>query len=165
RFEINLRSAAVLGMVGAGGIGLPLIQRLQFRRWAEVSMFIIVIVVFIIVVDAISSNIRRRLVWAPTPAMLALGRSGAPARGMIGVMSDYPEATRDSLLDAAAEVLLATVASDRTGVVAYYREILAAGRYLYDAQRKYAHNGLVSAVFQRTEAPDYTASEEPLTRE
>lgn len=62
RFEINLRSAAVLGMVGAGGIGLPLIQRLQFRRWAEVSMFIIVIVVFIIVVDAISSNIRRRLV-------------------------------------------------------------------------------------------------------
>lgn len=84
---------------------------------------------------------------------------------MIGVMSDYPEATRDSLLDAAAEVLLATVASDRTGIVAYYREILAAGRYLYNAQRKYAHNGLVSALFQRTEAPDHTASEEPLTRE
>ncbi len=62
RFEINLRSAAVLGMVGAGGIGLPLIQRLQFRRWAEVSMFLIVIVVFIVVVDALSSRIRRRLV-------------------------------------------------------------------------------------------------------
>lgn len=62
RLEINLRSAAVLGMVGAGGIGLPLIQRLQFRRWAEVSMIIIVIVGFIIVVDAVSSRIRRRLV-------------------------------------------------------------------------------------------------------
>jgi len=49
-------------MVGAGGIGLPLIQRLQFRRWDEVSMFLLVIVGFIIVVDAISSRIRSRLV-------------------------------------------------------------------------------------------------------
>lgn len=62
RFEITLRAAAVLGMVGAGGIGLPLIQRLQFRRWAEVSTLLLVIVAFIIVVDAISSRIRRRLV-------------------------------------------------------------------------------------------------------
>jgi len=62
RFEINLRSAAVLGLVGAGGIGLPLIQRLQFRRWDEVSMFLIVIVTFIIVVDTLSSSVRRRLV-------------------------------------------------------------------------------------------------------
>lgn len=62
RFEITLRAAAVLGMVGAGGIGLPLIQRLQFRRWAEVSMLLLVIVAFIIVVDAVSSRIRRRLV-------------------------------------------------------------------------------------------------------
>lgn len=62
RFEISLRAAAVLGMVGAGGIGLPLIQRLQFRRWAEVSMLLLVIVAFIITVDAISSRIRRRLV-------------------------------------------------------------------------------------------------------
>ncbi|MFA5595366.1 MAG: phosphonate ABC transporter, permease protein PhnE [Trueperaceae bacterium] len=62
RLEINLRAATILGMVGAGGIGLPLIQRLQFRRWDEVSMFLLVIVGFIIVVDAISSRIRGRLV-------------------------------------------------------------------------------------------------------
>jgi len=62
RFEINLRAATVLGMVGAGGIGLPLIQRLQFRRWDEVSMLLIVIVGFIIVVDAVSSRVRNRLV-------------------------------------------------------------------------------------------------------
>jgi len=62
RFEINLRAAAVLGLVGAGGIGLPLIQRLQFRRWDEVSMFLVVIVTFIIVVDTLSSSVRRRLV-------------------------------------------------------------------------------------------------------
>jgi phosphonate transport system permease protein len=62
RFEINLRAATILGLVGAGGIGLPMIQRIQFRRWDEVSMLLIVIVGVIIVVDAISSRIRRRLV-------------------------------------------------------------------------------------------------------
>jgi phosphonate transport system permease protein len=62
RFEINLRAAAVLGLVGAGGIGLPLIQRLQFRRWDEVSMFLIVIVSFVVIVDLVSSRLRRRLV-------------------------------------------------------------------------------------------------------
>lgn len=62
RFEINLRAATVLGLVGAGGIGLPLIQRLQFRRWEEVSMLLLVIIAFVIVVDAISGRIRRRLV-------------------------------------------------------------------------------------------------------
>ncbi len=62
RFEINLRAATVLGIVGAGGIGLPLIQRLRFRKWDEVSMLLIVIIVAVIVVDAISGRIRRRLV-------------------------------------------------------------------------------------------------------
>lgn len=80
-------------------------------------------------------------------------------------MSDYPEATRERLLDAAAEVLLATVAADRTGLVSYFREILAAGRYLYDAQRKYAHNALVMALFQRTETGANAAPDEPLTHE
>jgi phosphonate transport system permease protein len=62
RFEINLRAAAVLGLVGAGGIGLPLLQRLQFRRWDEVSMLLLVIIAFVVTVDLISSRIRRRLV-------------------------------------------------------------------------------------------------------
>ena len=62
RFEINLRSAAVLGLVGAGGIGGPLIQRLQFRRWDEISMLLLVIIAFVVVVDAISSRLRRNLV-------------------------------------------------------------------------------------------------------
>lgn len=85
---------------------------------------------------------------------------------MIARMSDYPPATRARLLDAAAEVLLATVAADRTGVIAYYREVLAAGRYLYDAQRKYAHNALITALFEHTSSNEERASDdEPLTRE
>ena len=62
RFEINLRAATILGLVGAGGIGGPLLQRLSFRRWDEISMILIVIIGFIIVVDAISSRVRRGLV-------------------------------------------------------------------------------------------------------
>lgn len=62
RFEINLRNAAILGMVGAGGIGIPLIQRINFRRWDEVATLLFMMIIYIIVVDALSSRIRRRLV-------------------------------------------------------------------------------------------------------
>lgn len=62
RFEINLRAASILGLVGAGGIGGLLIQRIQFRRWEEISMILLVIIAFVAVVDVISSAIRRRLV-------------------------------------------------------------------------------------------------------
>ena len=62
RFEINLRAAAILGIVGAGGIGGLLIQRITFRRWEEISMILIIIIAFVVVVDVISSYLRRRLV-------------------------------------------------------------------------------------------------------
>lgn len=62
RFEINLRAAAVLGLVGAGGIGTMLTQRITFRRWDQVSTILLVIVAFVIVVDLISSYVRKRLV-------------------------------------------------------------------------------------------------------
>lgn len=62
RFEINLRAASILGLVGAGGIGGLLIQRISFRRWEEISMILIVIVAFVVVVDVISSFLRKRLV-------------------------------------------------------------------------------------------------------
>ncbi len=62
RFEINLRAASILGLVGAGGIGGMLIQRIQFRRWEEISMILIVIIGFVVVVDVLSSYLRKRLV-------------------------------------------------------------------------------------------------------
>ena len=70
---------------------------------------------------------------------------------------EHAEADRTRLLDAAAEVLLAAVASDRTGPLAYFREILAAGRYLYDAQRRYADNRLVQELFAREESREVGA--------
>lgn len=62
RFEINLRAASILGLVGAGGIGGLLIQRLQFRRWEEISTILLIIIAFVVVVDVVSSYVRRRLV-------------------------------------------------------------------------------------------------------
>lgn len=62
RLEINLRAASILGLVGAGGIGLLLTQRIQFRRWQEISMILIVIISFVVVVDVVSSALRKRLV-------------------------------------------------------------------------------------------------------
>ncbi|CAN5617096.1 hypothetical protein BH24DEI1_BH24DEI1_03770 [soil metagenome] len=62
RFEINLRAAAILGLVGAGGIGLLLIQRIQFRRWSEISTILLIIIAFVVVVDVLSSYIRKRIV-------------------------------------------------------------------------------------------------------
>ncbi|GAE28855.1 phosphonate ABC transporter permease protein PhnE1 [Halalkalibacter hemicellulosilyticusJCM 9152] len=35
RFDMNLRDAAVLGLVGAGGIGAPLIFAMNSYRWSE----------------------------------------------------------------------------------------------------------------------------------
>ncbi len=80
---------------------------------------------------------------------------------------DYPEPDRTRLLDAAAEVLLATVAADRTGLVGYFREIMAAGRYLYDAQRRFEHNRLVQELFAHQETRELPAEEArgTLTRE
>ncbi len=62
RFEVNLRSSATLGLVGAGGVGVLLVQRIQFRRWEEISTILLVIVAFVIVVDTLSSFLRKKLV-------------------------------------------------------------------------------------------------------
>lgn len=72
---------------------------------------------------------------------------------------NYSDTDRHRLLNAAAEVVLATVTADRTGVVAYFREMMAAGRFLYDAERQYAHNELVQQLLAGTEQPDTPANE------
>jgi phosphonate transport system permease protein len=62
RFEINIRAAAVLGVVGAGGIGLVLQQTIVFGRFPRAGMAIIVVVVATIIVDTISGWARRRII-------------------------------------------------------------------------------------------------------
>ncbi len=62
RFEINVRAATVLGFVGAGGIGKPLILNISYRNWDKVAMIMIVIVVAVTLIDAISGWLRSKLV-------------------------------------------------------------------------------------------------------
>ncbi|GGA89938.1 phosphonate ABC transporter, permease protein PhnE [Ornithinibacillus halotolerans] len=62
RFDMNLREASVLGLVGAGGIGAPLIFAMSAYRWNEVGAILIGLVVLILVVELGSNRIRGKLV-------------------------------------------------------------------------------------------------------
>ena len=61
-FESNTRSAAILGVVGAGGIGLQIAERIKVRYWDEVSFIIILILLTVAVIDQLSARVRRRLI-------------------------------------------------------------------------------------------------------
>jgi phosphonate transport system permease protein len=61
-FESNTRSAAVLGVVGAGGIGLQIAERIKVRHWDEVAFIILMMVVMVALIDLLSSRIRVRLI-------------------------------------------------------------------------------------------------------
>ncbi|WP_026908356.1 phosphonate ABC transporter, permease protein PhnE [Paucisalibacillus globulus] len=62
RFDMNLREASILGLVGAGGIGAPLIFAMNSYRWSEVGSILIGLVVLILIVELISNNLRGKLV-------------------------------------------------------------------------------------------------------
>lgn len=61
-FESNTRSATVLGLVGAGGIGFELISRWQVMRFDEVAYIILLILITVSLIDQISRRIRERLI-------------------------------------------------------------------------------------------------------
>ena len=62
RFEINIRASAVLGVVGAGGIGAELIAQLRFHDFARAGTVLFLTVFAVLVVDMISARIRRRII-------------------------------------------------------------------------------------------------------
>jgi phosphonate transport system permease protein len=61
RFEINVRTSAILGLIGVGGVGDLLTGYTQYRQWDSVGVLIIVVIVVTMVIDAISGTIRRRI--------------------------------------------------------------------------------------------------------
>lgn len=60
--EVNVRAAAVLGYVGAGGIGQVFEQNLSFRRFDRVGVIIMISFFVVLAIDLVSSTLRRRLV-------------------------------------------------------------------------------------------------------
>jgi len=63
-FESNTRSATILGIVGAGGIGLQLSDRIRVNNWDEACLIIIMILVTVSVIDHVSKLIRLRIIQA-----------------------------------------------------------------------------------------------------
>ena len=61
RFESNARSATVLGLIGAGGIGQLLFESLQSFNYSETSAIVIVIIVAVSAIDLLSQAMRSRL--------------------------------------------------------------------------------------------------------
>ncbi|SFA94131.1 phosphonate transport system permease protein [Lentibacillus halodurans] len=60
-FEINIRAAAVLGLVGAGGIGLYYEQTLGFFEYGKVSSIIIYTLIVVLFIEYLSTRIREKL--------------------------------------------------------------------------------------------------------
>ena len=61
RFEINIKDASVLGLVGAGGIGAPLIFAMNAFNWDEVGAILCGLIILVLVVEIISTKIRTKL--------------------------------------------------------------------------------------------------------
>lgn len=60
-FEGNVRYAAILGYVGAGGIGLMLNESLGWRNYANVGMILLLLAITVLIIETISEYIRKKL--------------------------------------------------------------------------------------------------------
>ena len=61
RFDMNIRDVAVLGLVGAGGIGAPLIFSMNSHRWNEAGAILIGLIILVFIIEWISTKIRHKL--------------------------------------------------------------------------------------------------------
>ena len=90
-FESNIRSAAVIGALGAGGIGLILKETINTKNdWEKVLLLIVLTVVLVIIVDLISGWLRRRLIHggarrASMTGALFAGLAGAAMATLFGL--------------------------------------------------------------------------------
>ena len=62
RWDINIRESTVLGLVGAGGIGLQLNASIQNLAWSQVCMVLLVIIATVIVSEWVSAKVRHAII-------------------------------------------------------------------------------------------------------
>jgi phosphonate transport system permease protein len=72
-FESDTRSATVIGIVGAGGIGLFLYEEIRTLEWTHVAFLILMILVTVALIDAVSGALRRWFIGARGEAKPARG--------------------------------------------------------------------------------------------
>lgn len=61
-FESNTRSATIIGIVGAGGIGLQLSEQIRTLEWQTVSFLIILILLTVAAIDIVSTRLRQAII-------------------------------------------------------------------------------------------------------
>ena len=61
-FESNSRSAVILGIVGAGGIGLQLSERMKAQYWDQAFFIIIIILIMVALIDRLSRFLREKII-------------------------------------------------------------------------------------------------------
>jgi phosphonate transport system permease protein len=61
-FELNIRASTVLGLVGAGGIGLLLTVQMDLFNYGNIGLIILEIFVLVLLIELVSNALRRRLV-------------------------------------------------------------------------------------------------------
>jgi len=62
RWDINVRESAVLGLVGAGGIGMVLDSALNLFQWDRVALILVAIVAVVVLAEIVVTQIRRHLI-------------------------------------------------------------------------------------------------------
>ncbi len=62
RFESNVRSASVVGMVGAGGIGVVLFEVIRGFQYAQTCAVLLILVVCVTLIDVLSATLRKRFI-------------------------------------------------------------------------------------------------------
>lgn len=62
RWDINIRESTVLGLVGAGGIGLQLDASISTLTWTQVSLILLVILATVIVSEWVSARVRHSII-------------------------------------------------------------------------------------------------------
>ena len=62
RWDINIRESTVLGLVGAGGIGLPLNAAITTLAWTQVSLILLIIIATVVVSEWVSAKVRHAII-------------------------------------------------------------------------------------------------------
>ncbi|MBT9289770.1 phosphonate ABC transporter, permease protein PhnE [Prosthecodimorpha staleyi] len=64
RFEVNVRGAAIMGYVGAGGIGQDLVEAIRKFYYTDVSAILLMIIITVVAIDMLTETLRHRVLGA-----------------------------------------------------------------------------------------------------
>jgi phosphonate transport system permease protein len=100
RFEVNIRASAVMGLVGAGGIGTQISQALTFKDYGVAGLGLVIVIIGTIIVDTVSGAVRRRILAGPARTTDASEPDGAasgsslPKPELLALSERNPKAPR-----------------------------------------------------------------------